>query len=150
MIKYQLTEKDIKKYLKQKRKITNIFFIALGTIIYFYITFYLIYTNPLETFAYYLLYLIILIVFILIFNELYCRINIKKNKNNIGNYNVKINSDKLIVEVNNNTYEYLKSNIKKIKNNKRYILIKYNNNLSLLFIKEKIKRDDYKRIELIG
>ena len=55
MIKYTFTKNDYKKYLKKKRRITNIFFLIIGSLLYFYITYYLLFTNLFETFIYYLL-----------------------------------------------------------------------------------------------
>lgn len=143
MIEFELTKKDFKEYLKNKRSVTNIIFLIIGTIIYFYITFYLLFTNPFETFIFYLIYIVGLIIIILLFNELYCIINIKKNKNILGNYQVNIIKDKIIAKINNNTYEYLNSNIKQIKNNKKYIIIKFNNHTTLLFIKSLLHEKDY-------
>ena len=145
-MRYEFSKKDYKKYLKYRRSTTNIIILIIGTLIYFYITYYLLFNNPFLAFIYYILYLFILIIIILLFNELYCKINIEKNKNIFGNYIVTIKEDKIIVNINNKTYEYLNSNIKYIKNNKRYILIKYNNKLSLLFIKELIDSNDYRKL----
>ena len=149
MIEYELTKNEFKKYLKTKRFITNISFIIICSILYFYITFYLIFTNPFETFIYYLLYLILLIILILLFNELYCLINIKRNKNIIGKYKVNIKEDKVIIKINNKNYEYFNNNIKKIKRNKRYIIIKYQSNISLFFIKKLLNEKDYQIINNI-
>lgn len=140
-MKYELDKKTLKKYLKYQRSKTNIIFIIIGTLIYFYITYYLILNNPFITFIYYLLYLLILIIIILVFNELYSYIYIKKNNHLFGNYLVTIKSDKIIIKINNNTYEYLNSNIKKIKKYKDYLVIKYNNHIELFFIKELIGKD---------
>ena len=137
-MKYELNKKDFKKYLKYRRSSTNIIFLIIGSLLYFYITFYLLFDNPFMVFIYYLLYLFALLVFILLFNELYSLLLIKKNHNIFCNYEFNINKDKIIVKINNNYYEYLNSNISKIRKNKRYILIKYNNYLVLLFIKKLI------------
>ena len=110
-MKYELDKKTLKKYLKYQRSKTNIIFIIIGSLIYFYITYYLILNNPFITFIYYLLYLLIIIT---------------------------LKSDKIILNVNNNTYEYLNSNIKKIKKYQNFIVIKYSNHISLFFIKDLI------------
>ena len=141
MIEYDFTKKNFKYYLKLRRRLSNIIFILLGTIIYFYITYYLIFLSPLEVLIFYALYLLIFGIIILLFNELYCYINIKKN-NIYGHYKIDIKNDKIIVNINNNTYEYLNTNIKKIIKNKKYILIRYNNHLSLLFINKLIDNNN--------
>lgn len=137
-MKYELDKKTLKKYLKYQRSKTNIIFIIIGSLIYFYITYYLILNNPFITFIYYLLYLLILIIIILLFNELYCLIYLKRNNNFIGTHIITLKSDKIILNVNNNTYEYLNSNIKKIKKYQNFIVIKYSNHISLFFIKDLI------------
>jgi hypothetical protein len=86
-----------------------------------------------------------MLVLIILFNEIYCIINIRKN-NIFGKYKVDIKKDKIIVNIDNNTHEYLNKDIKKIIVKKRYIQIKYNNHLSLLFIKEIINNNDYNKI----
>lgn len=146
MIKYQFTKKDFKKYLIQKRKKTNIIFLIFGSLLYFYITFYLILENPIENLLFYGLYLIVMIILIFIFNQLYCFINIRKN-NICGNYQVDIKEDKIIVNINEKKYEYLNKNIKKIIKKKNYIQIKYTNKISLLFIKNILDSNDYQNIE---
>ncbi len=150
MIKYDFTKKDFKKYLKYRRSMTNIIFMIFGSLLYFYITYYLLFTNPFETFIYYLLYLFILIILILFFNELYCLINIKKNRNIMGKYQVNLEKDKIIITIDDKNYVYLNKEIKKIKKNKRYILIKYNNHYSLLFIKDIMDFQDFDRINQVG
>lgn len=147
MIKYTFTKNDFKKYLKKKRRITNLVFLIIGSLLYFYITYYLLFTNPFETFIYYLLYLVILLVVIVFFNELYCIIYIRKNKNILGNYEVDIKTDKIIVKIDDSNYEYLNKNIKKVKNNKNYILIKFNNHISLLFLKDIIDDNNFRTIK---
>lgn len=147
MIKYTFTKNNFKKYLKKKRRITNLVFLIIGSLLYFYITYYLLFTNPFETFIYYLLYLVILLVVIVFFNELYCIIYIRKNKNILGNYEVDIKTDKIIVKIDDSNYEYLNKNIKKVKNNKNYILIKFNNHISLLFLKDIIDDNNFRTIK---
>ena len=145
MIEYEFTKNDFKKYLKHKRFITNLIFLIFGSLLYFYYIFYIILTNPFESFIYYFLYLFIMLVLIILFNEIYCIINIRKN-NIFGKYKVDIKKDKIIVNIDNNTHEYLKKDIKKIIIKNKYIQIKYNNHLSLLFIKEIINNNDYNKI----
>ena len=148
MIKYEFTKKDLKKYLKIKRRKTNITFLIMGTFIYFYITYYLIFFRPIEAFLFYGIYLIILIAVIILFDELNYLINVKKNKI-FGNYEINIENDKIIVKIDDNKYEYLNKNIKKIKKKKHYIIIKYKNHLSLLFMKNNLKYEDYLKINIL-
>ena len=145
MIEYEFTQKDFKKYLVHKRFITNLIFLILGSLLYFYYIFYLIFINPFDAFIYYFIYLIIMLILVVVFNKIYCSINIKKN-NIFGKYKVDIKKDKIIVNIDNNNHEYLNKDIKKIIIKNKYIQIKYNNHLSLLFIKEIINNKDYNKI----
>ena len=146
-MKYEFDKKYFKKYLKYKRSSINIILLIIGSLLYFYITFYLFFDNPFLVFIYYLLYLFALLVFILLFNELYSLLLIKKNNNLFGNYVVNIYKDKISIKINNNYYEYLNSDIHKIKINKRYILIKYNNHINLLFIRDLIGNINYDKLK---
>ena len=145
-MKYELDKKTLKKYLKYQRSKTNIIFIIIGSLIYFYITYYLILNNPFITFIYYLLYLLILIIIILLFNELYTYLYLRRNNNFIGTHIITLKNDKIIINVNNNTYEYLNSNMNKIKNYNNYLVIKYNNHTSLYFFKNLMNSSDYNKI----
>ena len=145
MIEYEFTQKDFKKYLVHKRFITNLIFLIFGSLLYFYYIFYLIFINPFDAFIYYFIYLIIMLILVVVFNKIYCSINIKKN-NIFGKYKVDIKKDKIIVNIDNNNHEYLNKDIKKIIIKNKYIQIKYNNHLSLLFIKEIINNKDYNKI----
>ena len=113
MIEYEFTQKDFKKYLVHKRFITNLIFLILGSLLYFYYIFYLIFINPFDAFIYYFIYLIIMLILVVVFNKIYCSINIKKN-NIFGKYKVDIKKDKIIVNIDNNNHEYLNKDIKKI------------------------------------
>ena len=145
MIEYEFTNQDFKKYLVHKRFTTNLVFLIFGSLLYFYYIFYIIVSNPFEAFIYYFLYLIIMLILIVLFNKIYCYINIRKN-NIFGKYKVDIKKDKIIVNIDNNNHEYLNKDIKIIIVKKRYIQIKYSNHLSLLFIKELINDKDYNKI----
>ena len=145
MIEYEFTQKDFKKYLVHKRFITNLIFLIFDSLLYFYYIFYLIFINPFDAFIYYFIYLIIMLILVVVFNKIYCSINIKKN-NIFGKYKVDIKKDKIIVNIDNNNHEYLNKDIKKIIIKNKYIQIKYNNHLSLLFIKEIINNKDYNKI----
>lgn len=144
MIKYEFIEKDYKKYLKSKRRNTNIAFLVLGTLIYFYVTYYLIFNSPLEAFGFYGLYIVVLIIVICLFNELYYFINIRNNqkKNIFGDYEVKVDKDKISVKVNGKSNIYLNSDIKKIKTKKKYTIVKYKNRTYLLLMKSYFKDEE--------
>lgn len=145
MINYTLNKKDFSYYLKQRRRLTNIIFLIFGSLIYFYITFYLIFISPFETFEFYIIYLIILLFIILLFNQLYCYIIIKKN-NILGEYEVTIKQNSIEIKINNNKFNYQNKDIKKIIKKKNYILIKYKNHLSLFFLKKLINDSDYNKL----
>lgn len=147
MINYNFTEKDFKKYLMEKRKIPSLFFLLFGTVIYFYLTFYLLFDSFVTVIVFYLLYIILFTAIIYLLNNLYCFIVINGNKKNnlFGNYKIKISEDRIIINTNNQEKIYLKSDIRKIKKNKKYILIYYKKNIYLLLLKDKLN-DNYNKI----
>lgn len=149
MIKYEFTEKDLKKYLIIKRRVPNIIFSVLGTLIYFYITFYLLLTDPLEVIGFYLLFILAFIFLIYLLDKLYYFINIKKQRNNnlFGSYKVKLDNDKINVSINKQEKIYLNKDIKKIKRTKNYTFIIYNDGFCLLFLKSVLK-EDYHKIKI--
>lgn len=149
MIKYEFTENDLKKYLIIKRRIPNIIFCILGTLIYFYITFYLLLTDPFEVIVFYLLFILGFIFLIYLLDKLYYFINIKKQRNNnlFGSYKVKLDNDKITVCINKQETGYLNKDIKKIKRTKDYTFITYNDGVCLLFLKSVLK-EDYHKIKI--
>lgn len=149
MITYEFTENDLKKYLIMKRRIPNIIFSVFGTILYFYFTFYLLLESPIEVIGFYLLYIIVFITIIYLLNKLYYFANIKKQKSNnlFGNYKVKIDTDKIVVSINEIEQIYLNKDIKKIKREKDYTIIQYKGGISLLFLKS-ILKERYNKIKI--
>ena len=149
MIKYEFTEQDYKQYLKNKRLNTNIIFLIIGTIIYFYITYYLILSSPLESFGFFALYLVVLIIVMLLFNGLYYYINTKNNKKNhiFGKYELNFKSNKIEVRREDNVLNYENINIKKVVVKKNFFIIKYSNRISLLLMKKYFEsEEEYEKI----
>lgn len=149
MITYEFTEKDLKKYLIMKRRIPNIIFSVFGTILYFYFTFYLLLESPLEVICFYLLFILGFIFIIYLLDKLYYFINIKRQRNNnlFGRHKVKIDTDKIVVSINDKEQIYLNNDIKKIKRKKDYTIIQYKGGISLLFLKN-ILKENYNKIKI--
>ena len=149
MITYEFTEIDLKKYLIMKRRIPNIIFSVFGTILYFYFTFYLLLESPLEVICFYLLFILGFIFIIYLLDKLYYFINIKRQRNNnlFGRHKVKIDTDKIVVSINDKEQIYLNNDIKKIKRKKDYTIIQYKGGISLLFLKN-ILKENYNKIKI--
>lgn len=133
-IKVDLTKKKFTKYLWYKQRKITFLCLILGTIIYYWISFYMILKQPLIIILGYLIYLLIMIVIISLFNLFKInRINSYNKKNNCyKEYLINIDDNEL--NINNKKYQF--SQIKNIKINKIYIVLFFKKDKKmLLFIK---------------
>lgn len=154
-IEYEWTRQDLKKKLKQKRKLPNIIFMVLGTLFYFYITYYGFILSD-EFDAKYLIlgffiYVACLVIILFLITKLYvfCKLrrNDKKTSKAYGVYNIKADRDSITSNINEEIISYKWSDVTKFKNKKSYFFLSTKEDkLGLLFNKNVLGEDKYNKL----
>lgn len=143
--KYNLKKEDYNKFLILTQSNTDIFYLSLYTLIYFFITYYPLKHNFLQIITCYITSIVLLYITISFVKKLFRIIIIKKSeKNNIyGNYVFEITNDYIKQTINDNTFMFKYNDIKKIKYKKYYIIIYFKDNKIIYFIKNLIDKSNY-------
>lgn len=149
-MKFNLDKKSYNEFLSLTQCKYDAVYLILYSIIYFYITYYALAYNFKTVLLYYVISIILLYIVISLIKKIFRIINIKsidKKYNIFGDYNISLDKNKIIETINNKTYEYEIENIRKIKYNRNYIIIKFKNKELLVFIKKIMKEKDYLEIK---
>ena len=143
--KYNLKKEDYNKFLILTQSNTDIFYLSLYTLLYFFITYYPLKHNFLQIITCYIASIVLLYITISFVKKLFRIIIIKKGeKNNIyGNYVFEITNDYIEQTTNDNTSKFKCSDIKKIKYKKYCIIIYFKDNKIIYFIKNLIDKSNY-------
>lgn len=144
---YNWTRNDLKKDLRKRRLLSNIILFVLAIVIYIYIMYNGIESNLFDNTKIYLgilLFSIVTVVFLAIFNEIYVCFSLLKNDRNTnyayGKYKVEL-TDKIRVQIKKDIIEYNYNDIKKFKHNKNIIFINTNKDKMGLIFKRKVIGD---------
>lgn len=143
-LEYNFTSKDLKEYLKYKRRTINLIYLVISTILYFWINFYMIIKNPVTVISGYLILVVVLIVMMFLVNYIYFLIIYNKNKGLLGKYTLEYNKSNLTSSVNGITNKYQYKDIKRIKKTKNYFVININN-ISLVLLKSFFNNNDFNK-----
>ena len=109
--KYEWTKKDMKKVLKEKRKISNIIFLVIGICLYFYITYYGFIYKEFDNFKLiigFIVYLFLLIAFLYLTTIIYVYLKLQKNSklNSYGVYEIVLTEDDITSSFNDKKITY--------------------------------------------
>lgn len=142
--KFNLSKKDMNEFLNIIQSKFDAIYLCVYSVLYFYVTYYAIKFDFKTILLYYAISLILLYLIISAIKKLFRIFTIKKNKDNIGKYNVEINKDQIKQTINKD-YEVtiFKEEIKRIAYKKYCITIYLKNKESISFIKKVMKPDDY-------
>lgn len=138
---YQMTRENLKSYMIGMYNIANIFYLCIFTISYFFFTFNLLMYSFIIVLIFYfigtiLLYFILNFINNIIINNLLNK-NDKITNNAYGNFDCEINNQGIIEKNDINKFQINWNNVKRIKINKKSIvIIPKNSNISFLFIKK--------------
>lgn len=144
-VSFEYTRDEYKKYLLKSRFVNNIILFVIGIIIYLLITF-----NKVSL-IYLPIFIIGLLIFIFLLNELYVvaylKVNDMLNYNTYGKYIIELTPNKFSVTVNNSKTDYKYSKISKIVGSKNYFKIKFKKSRDYLtFEKKMFNESDYNKM----
>lgn len=153
-IEYEWTREDLKKKLDHNRKIPNIIFMILGTLFYFYVTYYgfiLDEFDPKYLILGFFIYAACLVIILFLITKLYIffklRRNDKKTSKAYGTYYVEVDKDYIKSTINNEIISYKWDDITKFKNKKNYFfLATKKDKIGLLFCKSILKEENYNKL----
>ena len=154
---YEWTRKDLKNVLIKKRFKTNIIFLILGTILYFYITYYGFLNNVFDNLKLiigFIVYFAILCLFLYFITLLYVYINLKRNdrrtKKAYGKYTITLTDEEVVSEFNGEKISYKYVDINKLKIRKKYFFISSREDkIGLTFRRDKLNEDYDKILDYI-
>ena len=145
--KYNLKKEDYNKFLILTQSNTDIFYLSLYTLIYFFLTYYPLKYNFIEIICCYIISIILLYLIISLVKKIYRIVIIKKNEKNnaniYGNYIFEITDEYIRQTVNDDKVTFKYSDIKKIRYKKYYIVIYFKDNKIIYFVKNFIGKNNY-------
>lgn len=149
--KYEWTKKDMKKVLKEKRKLSNIIFLIIGICLYFYITYYGFIYNEFDNFKLiigFLVYILVLIGFLYLTTAIYVYLKLRKNNKlaSYGTYEIKLTEDDITSSINDKKIVYKWNNIVKFKKRRNCFFIRTKEDKIGLTFRKDILKDDYLKI----
>lgn len=145
--KFNLSKKDMNDFLSITQSKFDVLYLFTYSILYFYITYFAIKFDFKTILLYYVISVIILYLIISVIKKLFRVFILKKNKNNIGEYTVEVDKNKIKQIVNKDNEVIIKKDeIKKIIYKKYCIIIYLKNKESISFIKKVIKLGDYTKL----
>lgn len=141
-VNYEYTKKDLKKYLLRSRTVNNIVLLVIGTIIY------LICSLGKVSLLYLPLFIIGLMLFIYLLNQLYIILYIKANDmmNNVtyGKYTLELTPNKFSLTQNKRKTDYKYNTIKKIVEHKNLFIVRFKKSREYLtFEKHLFTEEEY-------
>lgn len=151
---YNWTKDDLKKELLRRRKTSNIVFLIIGILLYFYVMYSGIVSSLFDNkiiLLYGLIYTLILCVILFITTKLYVYLNIKRNSkktdNAYGKYIVKLDKNSIEVSINNRKIKYNYKDITKFKQRKHSFFIRTKDDkIGLRFNDKLLNKEDYDKL----
>lgn len=150
---YDWNRNDLKKVIKKKRKISTIIFLSLGTILYFYLTYFGFLSNYFDNIKLILgffIYLAVIYLIIFLANMIYTNIQLKRNdkrtNNAYGKYIIKVDDEKILSIFNDQKISYKWQDISKLKIRKNYFFIRTKNDYIGLTFRKSTLTDNYDKL----
>ncbi len=151
---YNWTKDDLKKELLRRRKTSNIVFLIIGILLYFYVMYSGIVSSLFDNkiiLLYGLIYICILCLILFITTKLYVLYSLKKNdkKTNkaYGIYKIVLDKNSITVSINNEKISYKYSDIYKFKQNKHSFFIRTKEDkIGLRFNDKILNKEDYDKL----
>lgn len=145
--KFNLDKKNYNDFLSIIESKYDVIYLSIYSILYFYITFYVLKLDFKIILIYFIISILMLYLIISLIKKLFRIIIIKKNKKYLGEYSVDVDKNKINQSINNDLIQKIeKKNIKNIKYKKYGIIIRLKNRYNVFFIKNIIKNVDYNKL----
>lgn len=145
--KFNLDKKNYNEFLGIIESKYDVIYLSIYSILYFYITFYVLKLDFKIILIYFIISILMLYLIISLIKKLFRIIIIKKNKKYLGEYSVDVDKNKINQSINNDLVQKIeKKNIKNIKYKKYGIIIRLKNRYNVFFIKNIIKNVDYNKL----
>lgn len=145
--KFNLDKKNYNDFLSIIESKYDVIYLSIYSILYFYITFYVLKLDFKIILIYFIISILMLYLIISLIKKLFRIIIIKKNKKYLGEYSVDVDKNKINQSINNDLVQKIeKKNIKNIKYKKYGIIIRLKNRYNVFFIKNIIKNVDYNKL----
>lgn len=145
--KFNLDKKNYNEFLSIIESKYDVIYLSIYSILYFYITFYVLKLDFKIILIYFIISILMLYLIISLIKKLFRIIIIKKNKKYLGEYSVDVDKNKINQSINNDLVQKIeKKNIKNIKYKKYGIIIRLKNKYNVFFIKNIIKNVDYNKL----
>lgn len=145
--KFNLDKKNYNEFLSIIESKYDVIYLSIYSILYFYITFYVLKLDFKIILIYFIISILMLYLIISLIKKLFRIIIIKKNKKYLGEYSVDVDKNKINQSINNDLVQKIeKKNIKNIKYKKYGIIIRLKNRYNVFFIKNIIKNVDYNKL----
>jgi len=153
-ISYEWTREDLKKKLKKKRFVPNMFLLLNGAFWYFFFTYYAIVWKEFDTFVVLLGFLffftilafsLYLMTYLYVFGRL--RMNDKQTSKAYGTYYIEADKEGIKSTINDTVIYYKWEEITKFKKKKKWFFIRTKKDkVGLLFSSDVIEKDDYNKL----
>lgn len=145
--KFNLDKKIYNDFLSIIESKYDVIYLSIYSILYFYITFYVLKLDFKIILIYFIISILMLYLIISLIKKIFRIIIIKKNKKYLGEYSVDVDKNKINQSINNDLVQKIeKKNIKNIKYKKYGIIIRLKNRYNVFFIKNIIKNVDYNKL----
>ena len=146
-ISYELTKKDLSKYLIKGRFKNNVFLFIIFTLVYFYLRKDNINNNFSNILLWYGILIICFIIFIFILDRIYTKLYIfvgdKLNNKSYGKYTISLDNKKFSISIDSKKIDYKYNMVKKIKEKKNcFYVITNSRKDSFIFEKNFFKNEE--------
>ena len=150
---YEWTRENLKEVLVKKRKKTTIITLIVGTIFYFYLTYFGFmhnYFDNIKLILGFFIYLAVIYLVLLLINFLYIRINLRRNDKRTnkayGKYIIRMNDKQIESDFNDQKIVYKWEDISKLKVRKNYFFIRTKNDFIGLTFRKNMLKEDYDKV----